>query len=69
VEKGRTANGGEVSAERKVRVKFDTKIACMRGGGNRGTTKRERTIKNFSSLLLGANKKVFCFGRVDDETV
>ena len=41
----------------------------MDSRGYRYSKKRYRTVGNFETLLFGANKKKFSFGRVHSKTV
>ena len=69
VEERGSTDIGYVSFEREVRIKFNTKVACMRSRRNGGTTEGKRVVNNFGSLLWCANEKIFSFGRVDREAV
>ena len=68
IERGAT-NIGNVKFEGEIRVKFNTKITSMGRGENRRATKGNGRIKNFGSLLLGSDKKIFSFRWVDSETI
>ena len=68
IERGAT-NVGDVKFEGKIRVKFNTKITSMGRGENRRATKGNGRIKNFGSLLLGSDKKIFSLRWVDSEAI
>lgn len=67
-ERGAT-NVGYVKFKGEIRIKFNTKITSMDGGKNRRATKGNGRIKNFGSLLLSSDKKIFRFRWVDSEAI
>jgi len=58
-----------MSFEREIRVKFDAKIACVRGRRNGCAMESKGIVSNFSSLMWGTNDKVFSFSWVYGKAV
>ena len=53
-------NNEDMLIEWKIRIKLDSKVACMCAGNKRHSIERKRGINYFWSLLMSANKKILC---------